>query len=85
MNAEEEAEFSREPIETAGGEISSVGATFLLVMVNCRLTFKQFASQATSAISSSDVTEEQLIRKQNIVSISSSDMTGGAAKKYIYI
>ena len=43
VNVEEEA-FCREPIKRAGGETSSVGAVLLLVMVNCRVTFKEFPS-----------------------------------------
>ena len=55
VNVEEEA-FCKEPIETAGGETSSVGAALLLVMVNCRVTFKEFPSYTTSAITSPDMT-----------------------------
>ena len=55
VNVEEEA-FCREPRETAGDETSSVGAALLLVMVTCRVTFKEFPSKTTSAISSSDNT-----------------------------
>ena len=43
VNVEEER-FCREPIERAGGETSSVGAALLLVMVNCRVTIKEFPS-----------------------------------------
>ena len=42
VNVEEA--FCREPRETAGGETSSVGVALLLVMVNCRVTFKKFPS-----------------------------------------
>ena len=55
VNVEEEV-FCREPRETAGGETSSVGASLLLVMVNCRVSIKVSASYITSAISTSDMT-----------------------------